>query len=102
MPQLFATEKAVGYAQVAVERGVDRYPEGLSYAVPQELAALKPGQRVIVPLGRGDTLTAGYIIDISPAPPTSLLDPDQIKFIRKADDASVQLTNQLLELARWI
>jgi primosomal protein N' (replication factor Y) (superfamily II helicase) len=99
MPQLFATEKAVGYAQVAVERGVDRYPDGLSYAIPQELASLTCGQRVIVPLGRGDTPTAGYVIDTST---TTKLDPENIKFISKLDDAGVQLTGQLLELARWI
>ena len=40
---------------VAVERAVDRSPDGLTYALPKELAHLPEGARVEVPLGRGET-----------------------------------------------
>ena len=33
---------------------MDRYPDGLTYAVPGALADLRAGERVRVPLGRGD------------------------------------------------
>src|ERR1043165_5214532 len=99
MPSLFASEKAVGFARVAVERSVDHYPDGLTYAISAELADLQPGERVIVPLGRGDTPTHGYVIDRTKSID---IDPDQIKFISHRDLDGVRLTSQLLELARWI
>ncbi len=54
MATLFDPGTAVGFVRVAVERGVDRYPEGLSYAVPPDLDGLAVGDRVRVPLGRAD------------------------------------------------
>jgi len=44
----------LGYALVAPERSVDLGEGGFTYAVPTNLADLAVGQRVIVPLGRGD------------------------------------------------
>ena len=52
-------------AQVAIERGIDRYPDGLSYAIPEQLTDLHAGDRVLVPLGRGDTPTAGWVLRLS-------------------------------------
>ena len=48
-----------GLAQVAVERSVDRYPDGLTYALPASLLDLRAGERVQVPLGSGGALVAG-------------------------------------------
>lgn len=98
---LFATtqEKITGYARVAVERGVDRYPDGLTYAITEPLADLQPGERVIVPLGRGDTPTASYVIDISE---TCDLDPEKIKPILQRDRVAATLPGELMKLARWI
>jgi primosomal protein N' (replication factor Y) len=104
MPTLF-DEKTCGYAQVALERGVDRYPDGLTYAVPANLAGVRPGERVLVPLGRNDRPTAGYVIDVKP---TTALSPDAIKPILQRDRStgpaglSVCLPDQLLQLARWM
>ena len=50
--------------QVALERGIDRYPEGLTYAAPEALGPLCPGDRVVVPLGRGNTPTSGWILAV--------------------------------------
>lgn len=99
MPNLFSTEIAVGYARVAVERSVDHYPDGLTYAIPPELSDLRPGERVIVPLGRGNTPTAGFVVERMAA---ADLEPDAVKFIKSRDLGGVRLTNDLLELARWI
>jgi primosomal protein N' len=49
-------------AQVAVERSVDLHPDGLTYAVPAELADLRAGERVRVPLGRGNAPTEGIVV----------------------------------------
>jgi primosomal protein N' (replication factor Y) (superfamily II helicase) len=98
---LFTTsqEKITGYARVAVERGVDRYPDGLTYSVTEPLADLQPGERVIVPLGRGDTPTASYVIDISDQ---TELDPEKVKPILQRDRVAAKLPSELMKLAQWI
>ena len=80
MSLLFPQETNAGYARIAVERGFDRYPDGLTYAVPEELADLGTGERVMVPLGRGDSPTPGYVIDRQSDHPNSR-DPDKVKWI---------------------
>ena len=87
------------WARVAVERGVDRYPDGLTYAVPASLGVLSPGERVIVPLGRGDTPTPGYVIESTGSPG---LDPATVKPVLRRDDTAPALPRDLVDLARWI
>jgi len=100
MATLFARDRtAAGYAQIAVERAVDQYPDGLTYAIPPDLVGLVEGRRVVVPLGRGDTPTGGYIVHIAGS---TELDPDKVKFILRADPASATLPPDLIQLARWI
>ena len=93
-------------AQVAIERGIDRYPDGLSYAVPDELADLHPGDRVLVPLGRGDTPTAGWILSLHDHGVHDArgrpIDPLKVKAILRKDDSGVRLPAQSLALAEWI
>ncbi|MEY4810912.1 MAG: 3DNA-binding domain, partial [Planctomycetota bacterium] len=48
-------------AQVAVERSLERYPDGLTYALPPALADVRAGERVRVPLGRGDSAVEGIV-----------------------------------------
>ncbi len=96
---LFASEKAIGFARVVVERGVDRYPDGLTYAITADNALLQPGDRVIVPLGKGETKTAGYILEISPQ---ATVDADRIKPVLRRDESAARLPAQLLALAKWI
>ena len=50
--------------QVALERGIDRYPDGLTYAAPEALGPLFPGDRVVVPLGRGNAPTSGWVLAV--------------------------------------
>ncbi len=98
MATLFDPDTAVGFVRVAVERGVDRYPEGLTYAVPADLGDLAVGDRVRVPLGRGDTPTPGYVIEVCGS---AGLDPARIKPVAGREPSGA-LPGQLLELARWI
>jgi primosomal protein N' (replication factor Y) len=88
-----------GYARVAVEAGVDRFPDGLTYAVPETLADLAPGERVVVPLGRGNRPTAGYVLERTDAPGH---DAGTIKTVVARDEAAVRLPGELLALARWM
>ena len=99
MAQLFARETPVAYARIAVERAIDRYRDGLTYGIPSALAGLAPGERVLVPLGAGDKLTAGYVIEITT---TCDLDPDVVKLIAGRDDSVARLPRGLVHLATWI
>lgn len=87
----------MGYAQVALERGIDLTATGLTYAVPQSLHDLEPGQRVRVPLGRRDKPAFGYVIERNDS--TVL---EHVKPIIARDEHAISFTPDLLQLARWI
>ncbi len=92
----------IAYAKVAPERGIDWARHGLTYSVPASLRGLEVGQRVIVPLGRGDKPVEGYVVSISERcdlPPSKL---EKIKPIVSRDTTSASLTPDLMELARWM
>ncbi|MCC6581458.1 MAG: primosomal protein N' [Phycisphaeraceae bacterium] len=88
-----------GWAQVAPEQGVDLTSEGLTYGIPLALAGLQVGERVAVPLGRGNRPVAGYV--------TALLDhcdlpAEKLKTILHRDPQSIRLPEDLMSLARWM
>src|SRR5690606_26461312 len=100
MGQLFeqdVTEPIVGYAQVATEQGIDLAATGLTYAVPESMADLAVGERVIVPLGRGDRRVAGFGIALS-----ERSDVDNVKSFLSRDASALTLRPELIELARWM
>ena len=86
---------------VAVERGVDLFPEGLTYAVPEGLDGVREGVRVSVPLGRGDQPTRGTVVSVSDLPPEGV-DPSRIKPVLGLADERAPLTPHLIDLAHWI
>ena len=100
MTTLFTQQQAkiVGFARVAVERSVDHYPEGLVYAVPESLGELAIGARVVVPLGRGNTATHGYVVELIAE---TNLDEQKIKFV-ESQSLDSAMPSQLIELAKWI
>ncbi|MEM6459571.1 MAG: primosomal protein N' [Planctomycetota bacterium] len=91
-----------GYALVALERSIDRAEGGLTYAVPETLADLAVGDRVAVPLGRGNRPANGIVVDRRDTPPAELEDAaHKIKpVIRRV--AAAGLPDDLVTLARWI
>ncbi len=97
-PQLQAPagEQVEGpFAGVALEQGIDRV---FDYAIPKRLVGqLQVGQRVKVPLGRGNRATSGYVVSIQP---TS--DYPKIKKILDLADDRVLVTPTLMTLARWM
>lgn len=96
---------SAGFALVAIERGMDHAPDGLTYAIPTALAHLPEGARVLVPLGRGNRPTAGWIVrkeaDLA-AFNGAALDPSKLKSILAKDDSEAVLPSELLALARWV
>jgi len=88
--------KATGpFAQVVVERSMDD-PEGLTYALEGD-ESVGVGDRVVVPLGRGDKPAEGFVVAINVTPS---IDPSKIKPIRARTGAGLPPT--LVELARWM
>ncbi|MFK7960950.1 MAG: primosomal protein N' [Phycisphaerales bacterium] len=83
---------------MAVERGVDRHPEGLTYAIAEDGPDVAPGDRVIVGLGRGGTPTPGWVIGVSA---TTDVPASKLKPIRSVDTSVPRLPGELLALARW-
>ncbi len=86
------------FAQVAPEQGLEM-PDGLTYAVPDEMKDLRIGDRVIVPLGRGDRPVNGYVLDLTDH---TGLDPAKIKPIAARERRQVNLPDDLIDLAKWI
>src|SRR5688500_17841996 len=85
------------YAQVALERGLEK-PRGLTYAVPESLRDLRVGDRVVVPLGKGDKPVSGYVLALSER---CELEPGTVEPIAAGDGRSVNLPDDLVELAQW-
>ncbi|MBM4113574.1 MAG: hypothetical protein FJ253_09440, partial [Phycisphaerae bacterium] len=96
---LFDAAAPIGLALVAVERGIDHAPDGLTYSIPPELDGLRAGERVIVPLGRGNRPSHGWVIRRlaqGEAPP---IPSARIKPIEGRDPRSAPLPPTLVELA---
>src|SRR5881227_3064615 len=83
------------FAAVALEQGIDH---SLDYAIPPSLVhLLKVGQRVRVPLGRGNRPAFGYVVAIH-----DTCDYPKIKPLAGIDDDRVLVPPRLMELARWM
>ncbi len=89
----------VGYAQVAPEQGIDMGATGLTYIIDDTLADLQVGERVMVPLGRGNRPVAGFVVQINEQ---CSLSPNKIKAILKRDPAGICLPVNLVHLAQWM
>ncbi len=83
------------FVRVAVERGVDR-DDGLTYAGD----GLAVGDRVEVPVGRGDQAVGGVVIAAGGAELLDGFDPARVKRVLRATGA--RLPEPLVELGRWL
>jgi primosomal protein N' (replication factor Y) (superfamily II helicase) len=88
------------YAQVAPERGMDLAEFGLTYAIPQGLD-VQPGDRVVMPLGRGDKRAVGYVVGLEDKPPEGVK-LSRIKALIGRDQHGVSVPEDLVGLAKWI
>ncbi len=89
-------DQGTQFASVVPDRGIDRL-EPLTYRIPQSLSDLQVGDRVAVPLGRGNRATSGTVIAIADH---TDLPREKIKPISKLLGA--RLPKALLNLAQWI
>lgn len=86
----------VVFVRVAIERGLDRMG-GLSYRADDPVEV---GQRVTVPVGRGNTPTGGYVIQVGGPELIEGISPKRVKPVSQI--SSTVLPGALIELARWM
>ncbi len=84
------------YARVAIERGIDRMG-GLTYRAPDKIQV---GQRVAVPVGRGNTTTGGIVIETGGIELLDGFDPRKVKAVLEM--SSTVLPKALVELGQWM
>lgn len=109
MDQLFETSDRPAttgrYAHVALEQSLDVSSTGLTYAIPKTLADLSVGQRVTVPLGRGNKAVPGYVVRVLDSAENTGIPVEKlhgVKAILSRDARNLSLPADLVELGRWI
>ena len=98
---LFATGGgAVGtFAGVVFNRPVEQV---FTYRVPEHLVeTLRPGRRVIVPLGRTNAPTIGYCVRLN-SDGVLEIDPRRIKDVIEVLDDPPLIDDEMLSLTRWM
>ncbi len=100
-------------AKVAVEGAVYHFDKLFDYLLPFDMAAAKPGCRVLVPFGRGNRKRQGVLMRIEPLPgegertaagpgesppPTA----DKLKPVLALLDRRPLLNDEMLRLAVWL
>jgi primosomal protein N' (replication factor Y) len=99
---LFAVGAKAGegpFAGVVFNRPVDQV---FTYKVPARLrAAVTPGARVKVPLGRGNTPSVGYCVGLQEDIEADV-DPRRIKEVLEVIDDPPLIDAAMLDLTRWI
>ena len=85
------------FAGVVFNRPMDQV---FSYRIPARLrSAVVPGQRVKVPLGRGNSPSVGYCVRVDDS---AEVDPGRIKDVLEVLDDPPLIDGPMLELTRWI
>jgi len=88
-----------GFAGVVFNRPIEQV---WTYRVPNRLRRLiQPGQRVRVPLGKGDRPVVGYCVCVDSEPPGAL-DLKRIKDVVELLDSPPLIDKKMLELTRWM
>lgn len=84
-------------ADVILEQTTFSFDKPYGYAVPGDLAALKPGCRVIVPFGKGNSMRQGMVLRIF-----SDESDIELKPILNAIDDEPILSDEMLRLCEWM
>ncbi|MSR69562.1 MAG: primosomal protein N' [Phycisphaerales bacterium] len=99
----YPVAEAIAYVRVAVERGIDRYPDGLTYRAPAQLGAVSLGDHVTVPLGRGDSPVRGVVVGIGGSELLAArVSASRIKAVTCVDRTSDPMPSVVVRLAQWI
>ena len=85
-------------ADIIIEQTAFSFDKPYGYAIPQDLAeTLKPGCRVVVPFGKGNTHRQGMVIGIY----ADETNPPYKEIIRTIDSEPI-ITEEMIELCKWM
>lgn len=88
------------YAKVIVDITHEKLDKVFEYSIPSDLeGVLKVGSEVIVPFGKGNRETNGYVVDISE---TCEYDPTKVKEILQIAEKKVAIEGKMVALAAWM
>ena len=88
------------YANIIIDITHEKLDKIFQYKIPEELEKeLEIGTEVIVPFGRGNRETAGYVIGFSES---TSYDPDKIKSVLKKAEKRQIIESKLVSLAAWM
>lgn len=88
------------YAQVIVDITHEKLDKVFEYSIPSELeGVLQVGMEVIVPFGKGNRETNGYIIGIAD---TCEYAPEKVKPILRLAEKRMAIEGKLVALAGWV
>lgn len=88
------------YANIIIDITHEKLDRVFQYSIPSELeGVLKTGMEVIVPFGKGNRETKGYVIGFCDRPD---YDPSKIKSVSGISEDSVAIEAQLVALAAWM
>ena len=88
------------YADVIIDITHEKLDKVFQYSIPSELEGmLEVGMEILVPFGRGNKETRGYIVGFSE---TADYDADKIKSVLKIADQRMAIESRLVALAAWM
>ncbi|MEE1314833.1 MAG: primosomal protein N' [Faecalimonas sp.] len=88
------------YAKVIVDITHEKLDKVFEYGVPSELEGLlRVGMEVIVPFGKGNRETAGYVVELAE---TCTYDCDKVKEILRIAENRMAIEGKLVALAAWM
>jgi primosomal protein N' (replication factor Y) len=91
------------FVRVVVERGIDaKGGDGLTYGDPSGL--LRVGDRVEVPLGKGNRRAGGLVVAVGGTELLGEMSPARVKLVvgKAVEGLETRLPASLVELARWM
>lgn len=88
------------YANIIIDITHEKLDKIFQYSIPSELEGiLEVGMEVVVPFGRGNKETGGYVVGFAE---TADYDEDKIKPVLRKADKSMAIESKLVALAAWM
>ena len=88
------------YADIIVDISHEKVDRPFQYRIPPKLAdVLRPGMRVLIPFGAGNTLRTGYVIELTD---TAQFPEERMKQIDSALNKAQGPEERMIELAAWM
>lgn len=84
-------------ARVAVENTIFHFDREFSYRIPAAITSLRPGCRVVVPFGRGNSRRQGMVLSVGEAE-----EAGELKEIAELLDEQPVLSSEMLDMCRFM